>query len=307
MGANKRRKSDRAGRPAMPSPGRPSVARREHRQRFWRAIAEGASSEDAARVVGVSPPVGGRWFREGGGMPCKSCSAVRALPVVLRARRYCNLARTGALGFVRSHGGLVVVHRRSRANCAETPQPVVGDWSIELPRPSGTPSGVANVRRLPSLPRMTSCADTCKIDSPAPSPLLTERVSPAHRYGGTAGAVVRRQDRRWAQSWSPEQIANRLPVDFPEDDSMRISHEAIYQALYVQGRGVLRRELVACLRTGRALRVPRARTRGRGKKFVTTRGHDQRTSSRSTEPSDTRALGRRPDFGTGQLCHGDPG
>ena len=49
---------------------------------------------------------------------------------------------------------------------------------------------------------------------------------------------------------------------------MRISHEAIYQALYVQGRGALRRELVACLRTGRALRVPRARTRGRGKKFV---------------------------------------
>ena len=50
---------------------------------------------------------------------------------------------------------------------------------------------------------------------------------------------------------------------------MRISHEAIYQALYVQGRGALRRELAACLRTGRALRVPRARTRGRGKKFVT--------------------------------------
>ena len=50
---------------------------------------------------------------------------------------------------------------------------------------------------------------------------------------------------------------------------MRISHEAIYQALYVQGRGALARELVACLRTGRALRVPRARTRGRGKKFVT--------------------------------------
>jgi IS30 family transposase len=49
---------------------------------------------------------------------------------------------------------------------------------------------------------------------------------------------------------------------------MRISHEAIYQALYVQGRGALRRELTACLRTGRALRVPRARTRARGKKFV---------------------------------------
>ncbi len=79
----------------------------------------------------------------------------------------------------------------------------------------------------------------------------------------------RRQPRRWARAWSPEQIARRLPRDFPEDESMRISHEAIYQALYVQGRGALRRELTACLRTGRALRMPRARTRGRGKHFVT--------------------------------------
>jgi IS30 family transposase len=79
----------------------------------------------------------------------------------------------------------------------------------------------------------------------------------------------RRQDRRWARSWSPEQISGRLRLEFPDDESMRISHEAIYQSLYVQGRGALRRELSACLRTGRALRVPRARTQGRGKKFVT--------------------------------------
>jgi len=79
----------------------------------------------------------------------------------------------------------------------------------------------------------------------------------------------RRQDRRWAKAWSPEQIANRIRVDFPHDETMRISHEAIYQALYVRGRGALRRELMAFLRTGRALRVPRARTQGRGKKFVT--------------------------------------
>jgi len=69
----------------------------------------------------------------------------------------------------------------------------------------------------------------------------------------------RRTDRRWGKAWSPEQIAHRLPVDFPDDQAMRVSHEAIYQALYVQGRGALRRELTACLRTGRALRVPRAR------------------------------------------------
>ena len=72
-----------------------------------------------------------------------------------------------------------------------------------------------------------------------------------------------RADRRWVKAWSPEQISKRLRVDFPDDESMRISHEAIYQALYVQGRGALKRELVACLRTGRALRVPRSRTRRR--------------------------------------------
>jgi IS30 family transposase len=77
-----------------------------------------------------------------------------------------------------------------------------------------------------------------------------------------------RKDRRWASAWSPEQISHRLRLDFPDDGTMRISHEAIYQSLYVQGRGALRRELTACLRTGRALRVPRPRARGRGKSFI---------------------------------------
>lgn len=87
------------------------------------------------------------------------------------------------------------------------------------------------------------------------------------------------------RAWSPEQIANRIKLDFPDDESMRISHEAIYQALYIQGRGALKRELILlsatletgrfrrrkrpeveryrhlCLRTGRALHAPRARSR----------------------------------------------
>jgi IS30 family transposase len=50
---------------------------------------------------------------------------------------------------------------------------------------------------------------------------------------------------------------------------MRISHEAIYQALYIQGRGALKRELSACLRSGRALRLPRENARGRGRPFLT--------------------------------------
>ena len=100
--------------------------------------------------------------------------------------------------------------------------------------------------------------------------------SPARMVSWCQGPRVRwvgrrhgpRKDRRWATSWSPEQISNRLRVDFPHNESMRISHEAIYQAAYVQGRGALKRELVACGRTGRALRVPRARTRQRRRTFV---------------------------------------
>ena len=78
-----------------------------------------------------------------------------------------------------------------------------------------------------------------------------------------------RGDRAWVTAWSPEQIARRLTVDFPDDESMRISHEAIYQALYVESRGALKRELVSCLRRGRALRVPRARSRQKAWAHVT--------------------------------------
>ena len=78
-----------------------------------------------------------------------------------------------------------------------------------------------------------------------------------------------RDDRRWTRGWSPEQISNRLRVDFPDDETMRISHEAIYQALYIEGRGALKRELVHCLRTGRALRVPRARAQSKAWAHVT--------------------------------------
>jgi len=78
-----------------------------------------------------------------------------------------------------------------------------------------------------------------------------------------------RSDRRWVLAWSPEQISHRFKVDFPDDHSMRISHEAIYQALYVQSRGALKRELVSCLRTGRSLHLPRSRARRRPGGHVT--------------------------------------
>ncbi len=97
-----------------------------------------------------------------------------------------------------------------------------------------------------------------------------------------------RGDRRWVQGWSPEQISQRLKVEFPDDESMRISHEAIYQALYIEGRGALKRELVACLRTGRALRVPRKRSRQKAWAHVTA---DVLISERPAEVEDRAVPG----------------
>jgi transposase, IS30 family len=59
--------------------------------------------------------------------------------------------------------------------------------------------------------------------------------------------------------WSPQQVSRRLRIEFADDPMMRVSHETIYQSIYVQGRGALRKELAACLRTGRAIRRNRAR------------------------------------------------
>jgi IS30 family transposase len=64
--------------------------------------------------------------------------------------------------------------------------------------------------------------------------------------------------------WSPQQIAATLRREHPCDREMWVSHETIYQSLFVQGRGALRRELAACLRSGRARRRPRGRTRPTG-------------------------------------------
>ncbi len=84
----------------------------------------------------------------------------------------------------------------------------------------------------------------------------------------TATLAQNTELRGWVQArllekWSPVQISTRLASEFPDRPEMRVSHETIYQSLYVQGRGALRRELARCLRTGRALRMPRRQAQTR--------------------------------------------
>ena len=80
-----------------------------------------------------------------------------------------------------------------------------------------------------------------------------------------AGPLLDEVTARLEQLWSPDEIARRLPLDFPDDPEMRVSHETIYQSLYVQGRGELRRELARCLRSGRTRRKKRGVPDGRGR------------------------------------------
>ncbi|MGY6500460.1 MAG: IS30 family transposase [Acidimicrobiales bacterium] len=80
-----------------------------------------------------------------------------------------------------------------------------------------------------------------------------------------SGRLLDEVTRRLEQLWSPDEIARRLPLDFPDDPEMRVSHETIYQSLFVQGRGELRRELARCLRSGRTCRKKRGTVDGRGR------------------------------------------
>ena len=118
MAASKRRRSDRALRPPMCSPGRPTVGRREHRQRFWEEVARGLSSEKSAVAAGVSPAVGARWLRQCGGMPPFSLRPLsgRYLSFVER-RRDCGSSCWRFAACARSPGSWAAHRRRSRENC----------------------------------------------------------------------------------------------------------------------------------------------------------------------------------------------
>ncbi|MDB4914648.1 MAG: Integrase catalytic region [Gemmatimonadetes bacterium] len=267
------RRASRSTRSKAVSPGRPPVLAKAARRPFWEAIACGLTSEDAVREVGVSAPVGTRWFRHFGGMPPshrRSSAPVRSLrSLSLLEREELALMHAGG------HGVRAIAYTLGRS-----PSTI----SRELRRTAATRSGDFVYRATTAQWHADRAAMRPKVARLAVhSPLrlyVAERLAGmvvTSTGGPLAGPPVawkgrrhgRRQARRWARAWSPEQIARRVPLDFPDDPTMRISHEAIYQALSVQGRGALRRELTACLRTGRALRVPRARAPGRGNGFVT--------------------------------------
>lgn len=285
--ARRQQQADRALRPAMRSPGRPMPARHVESE-FWRLIAQGKRTEDAALEVGVSWPVGSRWFRHAGGMAPLSLAEPTGRYLSFSEREDLALLKAKGLGvraiareLQRDPGTISRELRRNAATRAGKREyrATVAHWKAQTAARRPKPA------KLTTNPRLKQYVQT-RLSGHLQRPDGTLAAGPATTWKGLN--KPHRADRRWAMAWSPEQISRRLVIDFPDDADMRISHEAIYQALYIDGRGALKRELVACLRTGRALRKPRERSRNKPQGHVTA---DVVLSERPAEAEDRAVPG----------------
>jgi IS30 family transposase len=202
--------------------GRPPVPHAV-RAGFWEGVRSGLGVREAAEAAGVHHSQAKVWFRQAGGV---------APPVPRAGRgRYLSLAEREeiAVGLAAGLGYREIARR--------------------LGRPASTVS--REVARNSTRGRYRYRATAAQV-----------RAEERARRPKPARLAVNAPLRAWVQqklekNWSPEEISRRLELEFPDRAEMRVSHETIYRALYVQGRGALRRELTAHLRTGRALRRPR--------------------------------------------------
>jgi transposase-like protein len=224
------------GRSPMKSPGAPSH-RREVERLFWDEIALGLTSEDAAAAVGVSSAAGTRWFRQRGGMSPFGPAGLTG--------RYLSFAEREEIALLNAQGTGV---RRIARELGRAPSTV----SRELRRNAATRGGKLEYRASVAQWKADLLALRPKTAKLVANERLRDYVQ--ERLAGTVqtldGKIVpgpvtaawkgrnkpHRQDRRWTNSWSPEQIAHRLRVDFPDDVSMRISHEARRSPVIVANR-----------------------------------------------------------------------
>ncbi|MEO3931171.1 IS30 family transposase [Micromonosporaceae bacterium B7E4] len=197
---------------------------RGDRVRFWDAIREGMTIDEAGRHAGITHSAGQRWFGQAGGVKSNAPGGV--------SQRYLSFAEREEIAIGLAKGWS---QRRIAARLGRSPSTICREVARNSSVRRGYWAGSAEQKA-------TQRARRPKTAKLAANPRLRDLVQ-----------------QRLIARWSPEQISLRLHVDHPDDESMRVSHETIYQSLYVQGRGALRRELARYLRTGRTLRKPRRR------------------------------------------------
>ena len=203
---------------------------------FRLAIADGFTTTVAAQFAGVSEPVGVRWFRNGGRMPDVTFAPLSG--------RFLSFLEREEIALLRAQGvGVREIARR----LGRAPSTVSRELSQR-----GDACGKLDYRPLVAQWKAEMKARRPKVAKLAADPRLYDYVQrrlagEVRRPDGTVAGPrtpawngrnkPRRKDGRWETAWSPEQISARLRIEFPDDPSMRISHEAIYQALFIQSRG----------------------------------------------------------------------
>lgn len=283
-----RQKRVRAYRGQIVSPGRPTIAWREDRVRFWAAIAEGKKTREAGETAGVSEPVSHRWFRDAGGVN------PQLSPVV--SGRYLSSAEREDIALWRAQGAGV---REIAARLRRAPSTISRElrrnastrtYRLEYKASTAQWHAERRARRPKTTKLLTHEALRTYVQDKLSGSITTANAQPVGPAGPTWDGKNKphRGDREWVTAWSPQQIAKRLPIDFPGDPLMRISHETIYQALYIESRGGLERSQSWHLRRGRTKRMPRARTRQQAWAHVT----------------DETVLSKRPDEATDRQIAG---
>ena len=197
---------------------------------FWQAIREGLSRDEAGEIAGVSQAVTSKWFIQRGGVMPRAGTHVRD--------RCLCFAEREQIGLLRAEGRGVRAIARALGRSPST-------ISRELRRVQYSYGPKDRYRARRYVPSVAQADADRAARRPKPAKLATN--------------VRLRQEvqDRLGDNHSPEQIARRLRVDFPDEPEMWVSHETIYQSLYVQSRGALKRELTQHLRTGRSIRKPR--------------------------------------------------
>jgi IS30 family transposase len=217
---------------------------------FWRARLSGMAIVDAAALAGVSPRAGKQWINQAGGViPDLVEPTGRHLSLTERE----EIAVGWAAGLSRAEIARklgrhpATVGRELHRNKLVGPEPLApradGVAHKPGPKPGRAPRAQHEQLRYRAVVAQAKAEQRARRPKPrklARCPQLLAQVR--------AGL---------AQWWSPQQISATLQLSFPGQAEMQVSHETIYQELYVQGRGELRRELTRCLRTGRAVRRPR--------------------------------------------------
>ena len=224
-------------------------SRREVRSRFWSLIRVGVSTEEAATVVGVDPETGRRWFSQAGGV---TPAHVLKPP----GRRYLSLVEREEVfaGVERGESIRLIAKRLDRAPSSVLRELRRNMWH-QLYRSRSRlrvrPTGMHRTQPWNYRPSLVQ--------------LRADRAARRPKAAKLASNLPLRElvQAKLLDKLSPKQIAVELRHQFPGRAEMHVSHQTIYQSIYVQGRGALRRELAVTLRTGRALRKPRRRSNER--------------------------------------------